>query len=312
MRLFQSSAFRITIVLAIILITFGLFGWYIVTHPEVLDTFANIGPLAIILLTIAYSITIVANGFILHYSLEYVRRKTPVLDNVLLTGYSAIVNFFGPLQSGPGFRAVYLKKKYNIEIRKFISATVLFYVFFALINSAIIGIAIGIQSPSIFAVIVAGLIMLALLFPTLKPYLLKVRTFNILFTSAYPLNKNFWLIGVSTALLIVGSTFAYAIELNLVNAGASWWNILVYSATANLALFVALTPGAIGFREAFLLMSQDLHHIDASAIAAANIIDRAFYVVFLLSMFILLLLINYRKHLDIFSTKGSQHPKELV
>lgn len=310
MHFFRSSTFRISLVIVIILITFGLFGWYIVTHPEVLDTFANIGPLAIILLTIAYAITIVANGFILHFSLEYVKRKTPMLDNVLLTGYSAIVNFFGPLQSGPGFRAVYLKKKYGIEIRKFISATVLFYVFFAVINSAIIGIALGLQFPLVFGVIVVALLVFGVLFPKIKPHLLKVRMLNILFTSKYPLDKNFWLIGVSTALLVAGSTFAYAVELHLVDAGANWWNILVYSATANLALFVALTPGAIGFREAFLLMSQQLHHIDASAIAAANIIDRAFYVVFLLTMFVILLLINYRRHLDIFSTKKNQQDKD--
>jgi uncharacterized membrane protein YbhN (UPF0104 family) len=310
MRILTSPAVRIALVTTVVLATFAVFGWYIYTHPEVINTLTHIGPGALILLTMAYAITIVANGFILHHSLEYVQRKTPMLDNVLLTGYSAIVNFFGPLQSGPGFRAVYLKKKYGIEVRKFIGATVLFYVFFALINAAVIGVAVGLQYPLVLAALIAVLAVLALLFPKFKPLLLKIRLLNVLLTSEYHPNKSFWLIGASTGLLIAGSTIAYAVELNLVHAGVGWWSVLVYSATANLALFVALTPGAIGFREAFLLMSQQLHHIDAATIAAANIIDRAFYVVFLLVMFAILLAINYRKHLDIFSTENKASAKE--
>jgi uncharacterized membrane protein YbhN (UPF0104 family) len=65
---------------------------------------------------------------------------------------------------------------------------------------------------------------------------------------------------------------------------------VIYAAAANLALFVSLTPGAIGFRESFLLLTRQLHQIPNDIVFAASIIDRAFYVVFLLVLFVVLLL----------------------
>jgi len=58
--------------------------------------------------------------------------------------------------------------------------------------------------------------------------------------------------------------------------------VVIYTGAANFALFVSITPGAIGFRESFLLFSQHLHHIDSSTIVAANLIDRSVYIVLLL------------------------------
>jgi uncharacterized membrane protein YbhN (UPF0104 family) len=52
-------------------------------------------------------------------------------------------------------------------------------------------------------------------------------------------------------------------------------------------MFAALTPGAIGIREAFLVFTQNLHHISSSTIVAANILDRAIYLVFLGLLFLL-------------------------
>ncbi|HEY5152784.1 MAG TPA: hypothetical protein VII55_02310, partial [Candidatus Saccharimonadales bacterium] len=57
---------------------------------------------------------------------------------------------------------------------------------------------------------------------------------------------------------------------------------IIYTGAANLALFVSLTPGAIGFRESFLVFSRHLHHISDNTIVAVNILDRSVYIVFLL------------------------------
>jgi hypothetical protein len=62
---------------------------------------------------------------------------------------------------------------------------------------------------------------------------------------------------------------------------------VVYGGAANFSLFVALTPGAIGFREAFLEFSRQLHHIPTSGILAASVIDRSVYVAFLGLLFLM-------------------------
>jgi uncharacterized membrane protein YbhN (UPF0104 family) len=73
-----------------------------------------------------------------------------------------------------------------------------------------------------------------------------------------------------------------------------------------MALFVSLTPGAIGIREAFLTFSQQLHHIDTSTIVAANIIDRAVYLVFLGVLFIFVFSLHARDKLSLSSLNLKQ------
>src|SRR6185312_11421412 len=76
----------------------------------------------------------------------------------------------------------------------------------------------------------------------------------------------------------------YYSELRSVAPGTTFGQAVIYTGAANLALYVSLTPGAIGFRESFLLFSRHLHHISSTTIVAASILDRAVYVVFLLGL----------------------------
>jgi uncharacterized membrane protein YbhN (UPF0104 family) len=84
----------------------------------------------------------------------------------------------------------------------------------------------------------------------------------------------------------------FYIELSAIHTGAKPTQALAYGGTANLAVFVAMTPGAIGFREAFLAFTQKLHGIDTTNILAASIIDRAVYVVFLGALFLFILALH--------------------
>jgi uncharacterized membrane protein YbhN (UPF0104 family) len=84
----------------------------------------------------------------------------------------------------------------------------------------------------------------------------------------------------------------------------SFGQALIYAGAADFALFVSLTPGAIGFRESFLLFSRDLHHIGSGTIAAASLIDRAIYIILLGILFVIALSF----HAKSFLTKAPQAP----
>ena len=307
-RIVSSKAFRTSLVTLIIVGTFGIFGWYIHTHPKTITTLMSISPIALVLLTVAYCLTIVANALVLHFSLTYVKRSTPIFDNVLLTGYSSVVNFFGPLQSGPGFRAAYLKKKYGVELKKFFTATFIFYVFFALINVVVLALASIQQYASLWRVFFLIGICALIALPFLVRFIRPTKLGNNVISTVRLKDRNLWLIGAGALLLIIATCFAYYIELTQVSNSIGVGQVIVYTAAANLALFVSLTPGAIGFREAFLVLSQRLHHIDTSVIVSASIIDRAFYVVFLLALFAVLLIVHkYRRSLSIFRIKPGEN-----
>jgi uncharacterized membrane protein YbhN (UPF0104 family) len=116
-------------------------------------------------------------------------------------------------------------------------------------------------------------------------------------------NPFFWMIALGAIFLTISTSFIYAIELNQVHPGYSLFQQLAYTATANLALFVSLTPGAIGFRESFLYFTEHLHGIDTNSILLASVIDRAINVLFLVLLFAILLIISGRKGLR--STVGA-------
>jgi uncharacterized membrane protein YbhN (UPF0104 family) len=76
----------------------------------------------------------------------------------------------------------------------------------------------------------------------------------------------------------------YFVELRAFAPYVRIGEALSYTGAANFALFVSITPGAIGFRESFLLFSQKLHHMTNTTIAAASVLDRSVYVSLLLVM----------------------------
>ena len=289
---------RIRIVAAVLVIslTLGLFAYYLTTRPDTLSTVLSLDAGQLLLLTLAYVGTVAANGFVLWASLRLLKKPVRFIENVALTGSSSVVNFFGPLQSGPGFRAVYLKQRHGVSLKGFFGATLLFYGFFAAVNAAVIAVAAVMAPPAseipplvLVAIVAISLVvaLLALRIPRLSAALRTVKLANV----------NTWYIFLGAAALSAATAAAYFVELTHVDPSITIGQAVVYAAAANLALFVSLTPGAIGFRESFLLLSQQLHGIAPDTVIAASIIDRAFYVVFLLVMFALLLLVGARSRL---------------
>jgi len=292
----KNKLLRTILVILIIIATLVVFTNYLFTHPEVITLLLSLPPAVLMLLAIAYIGTIVANAYVLSVSLKMIGKKVHFAENVSLTGYSSVVNFFGPLQSGPGFRAAYLKKRHGVSLRSFLYATVVFYGFFAVINTLILLIALLLRPINSLLVTSMALAATIAVLAALMAYKKNARARELLrsvkLTSAY-----FWLIGAGALFLSLCTAGAYYIELIYVDPTVNALQAVVYAAAANLALFVSLTPGAIGFRESFLVLSQQLHQIPTNVILSASIIDRAFYVIFLLLLFVVLLLFGARTKL---------------
>jgi uncharacterized membrane protein YbhN (UPF0104 family) len=295
-QLFADKRFRLALILVIVGITLAVFIQYLAANPKVLGIVAGLHPAALALLTIAYVGTMVANAIVLGASLRLIGKRVGFAENLSLTGYSSIVNFFGPLQSGPGFRAAYLKQRHGVSLKKFLYTTLLFYAFFALINGLVLGVAVVASVPGSLTVLVAiaGLVLALAIGSLAYRFIPAVRTALSLIKLQSPY---FWLVGLGAFMLSLCTTAAYFLELIHVDVSIGFMQAVVYAAAANLALFVSLTPGAIGFRESFLLLSERLHQIPADTVIAASIIDRAFYVVFLLGLFGLLLAFGVKSRL---------------
>lgn len=255
----------------IILIGFTVFLiTYLWLHPDLLIRVFQIGWKDGLLLLILYLGVVLTNIGITQASVRLCHKNLPLQNGFLLTIYSTIVNFFGPLQSGPGVRAVYLKQKIKLRLRDYTLAMLVYYFLFGALSVSLL-----------FMYRLAWLSLLGII-ATIVIMVVGSRLAHLRF-----LRWQVYLIFIYTLIQIIITACIYGIELRTVQAsGYSFSQVLSYTASANLAMFVSITPGAIGIREAFLVFAQSLHGISTASILAAGLLDRAFYVIFLVVLFL--------------------------
>jgi uncharacterized membrane protein YbhN (UPF0104 family) len=265
----KRSIWRPIAAVTIMTATVAAFIWYFASHPEVRHQLSQTSPRVMLLILALYLMGIVALAFVTIATVRLYKLRLKTEESLLLTMYTAIVNFFGPLQSGPAFRAVYLKKKYDFSLKHYTIATMVYYFLYGGISVLLLisGILKWWLVPLIAWILFC--MWFAVRSKWLKP---KLEGANL---------KGWYLLALATLAQIIIVVLIYYTELRTVAPGTSFSQAVIYTGAANLALFVSLTPGAIGFREAFLVFTQNLSHVSDSTIVAANILDRAMYIILL-------------------------------
>ena len=266
----QRSFLRSIAIIAVLLTTSCAAVYYFTHHPEVGHQLQTTSLIVVVVILGLYLAGVTALALITIATVRLCHIKLSSRESLLLTAYSSIVNFFGPLQSGPAFRAIYLKTKHGLNLKKYAGATLMYYFFYG--SFSVILLLSGVLKWWLVPVVVSGAVVTYVL---LQQPVVSKRLQGI--------DKRGWyFLALATLLQIIIVTVIYYVELQTVAPGTQVSQAIIYSGAANLSLFVSLTPGAIGFRESFLLFSQQLHHVSNSAIVAANILDRTLYVVLLL------------------------------
>jgi uncharacterized membrane protein YbhN (UPF0104 family) len=167
-----------------------------------------------------------------------------------------------------------------MRVKDYVFATLLYYGFYAIISACflLIGSRPWWQTVLVMAA-AAGVSAIVIRWYARRSDIQGSRGMNI---------RNLGWLFVATAAQLVLQYLIYYVELRSMQP-VTPLQVLSYTGAANFALFVSITPGAIGIREAFLVFSQHLHHMGNSVIVAANLIDRAAYLVFLGLLFLLTL-----------------------
>lgn len=246
------------------------FVFYIKNNPGVLEPISNINFFILCIILILYVLFLFSNLMLTKVSVSYFKKQISFYEASLLTAYSTLVNFFGPLQSGPGYRAIYLKAKHGIKIKDYSLLSVLYYLAFGVL--------------SIIMLLSTKPVILVFSLVSAVIFLVIVRIKGSVFGySSGIINKIFFI----TAAQLTIITIIYFIELGVVGPSPSLTSVVTYTGSANLALFVAFTPGAIGIRESFILISQSLHKIPSEQVIAASVLDRSIYFLFLMGLFVL-------------------------
>lgn len=284
---------RLKFVLALVLLvaTVLVFVRYAATHPEVLERLKDTNPALMVLLLICYGVWFFALVWYLGISVRMYGKSMTRQENVLLSAYSSLLNFFGPGQSGPAFRGLYLKKRHGLPLKKYIFTTLLYYGFYAILSALLLCAGSRPWWQTVLAVAAAG----GVSYVVIRRY---ARRAKVQQEPGVNL-RNLTLLFAATVLQVGIQAIIFYIELRDVSGSVSVSQALTYTGAANFALFVSITPAAIGIREAFLVFSQNLHHIGSTVIVAANVIDRAMYLLLLGVLFILVLALHAKKTLHL-------------
>ena len=279
------------LVIIILITTFTAFGIYIHGHPEIIRQLGRLSLAKVGLLLSMYGLFLGSLIWIQRTTLLLCHINLKSTENVLLVIYSTVLNFFGPLQSGPAFRGIYLKQKYDLDLRLYTVATLIYYGLFAAVSAIWI-------SAYLFGAWVV-LLILGLLAGTFLIRRYDTKLIKKLPAWGQALQLKF-ITNLAAATILQLSLIAtiYYIELNSLGQYTKAGATIVYSGAANFALFVSLTPGAIGFREAFLVFSQQLHHFSNQQIVTAGLIDRGVYVIFLGILFVVSVLLHAKQKLS--------------
>jgi uncharacterized membrane protein YbhN (UPF0104 family) len=275
----------ISLVLLTAALTVGII--YIATHKSLLQQLGRTPPLTSLLVLVLYTVMFGVLVLILDASVRLCRRKLTWHENSLLNSHSLFINFFIPGQGGPAYRGVYLYKRHKLRAKNYIVATLLYYALYAMINVCLL-----LSGRSTWWEMLAGVAAAAgVSWLVIRRYTrrngLKADALEVsIRTVGYLL--------AATALQTALQMVIYGVELHSVNSHIHLSQMVVYTGTANLALFVSLTPGAIGIRESFLIFTEHLNHLSSSNIIVANVIDRSVYLVFLLLLMIVTIALHLR------------------
>jgi len=284
---------KTAIALCIVALTIGMFTYYLSNHPDTLSQVKNLPPLTLLAIVGLYGVWFVAYALVTRGSLELYQKHMGVQENFLFNAYSNLINFFGPGQSGPIFRGAYLKKRHNLSVKSFVFTMLIYYAFYGVISIMMmfVGTRPWWQTVLLMVLAAGGSICIIRWYKRKNSAKMGDKP-SLTFIHIG------W-IAAATAVQLITQAIIFGIELHNTGAHASAGQVLAYTGVANFSLFVALTPGAIGIRESFLLFSQGLHHIPSGTIVAANVIDRGAYLVFLGVLFLLVLSLHAKDKLGI-------------
>jgi uncharacterized membrane protein YbhN (UPF0104 family) len=290
---------RLALSLLLIAATITVFTQYLSSHTNLLRELKHISPITVIWLLALYGAWLGALVLILQAALLICRRTISVEENILLNAYSTLTNFFVPGQGGIALRGVYLKKMRDLKVRDYITAMLLYYACYAIVSAFML---LTPNRPwwqsAIGIIAVCGMVIIAV-----KWYMKRMQSQSKRLNIHLP---SISLLLAATIIQAIIQVVIYAVELHSVNRSISLGQVVTYTGAANFSLFVALTPGAIGIRESFLVFSQSLHHISTANIVDASIVDRAIFLVFLGILFVMTLTLHAKNKFQIGKIKAEQ------
>ncbi len=282
-----------------------LFSLYFFFNIEDFKPLLHINPIFLLLLVGVNLAVSVTNGLFLKSILSLFHKMITIHEGVRISLISSAGNFFAPAGSGLGFRAVYLKKRHSLAYGDYVSIVFCNYVLVFVLNAALGLVALyalhAQNSPGskLLLSVFLGLFLVsfAMLFIRVKKdrtnryknkFIRKSYAVLLQVTKGWHLilsNKRvtvylFVLTIINTSLMIADTYFI----MRAINVTLSIEGLILFSVLGSLSVFINITPGNLGIKEAVYIAFSSIIGLTTAQILSAALVDRAvlFFVLFFL------------------------------
>ena len=297
-----------TISKLITVLVLGLFAWYFKNNREEFAALGHIRPIYLLIVLLGVILMIFTNALIIKWIMEPFDKYISLSESMYVSVMSSAGNFFLPVGSGTGFRAVYLSKVHKLNYKNFFSTLYGNYVIVFLIGSlfGVSGLVAlkGWEASSgrllliVFSGLASGSAYAALVSP--PKVLLNVLRTKLgrlgriaaeVFDGWAFITSHRMLLAKMIAAVFLNLTAAMMISyasLAAVGVHVSFWVIVVHSSLGVLTLLINITPGSIGIKEGMYIFSSSTLRLTTPQILSAVVIDRStrFIVLFVSWLFI--------------------------
>jgi uncharacterized protein (TIRG00374 family) len=262
-------------------------------------------PLLFIIMSIINIIIFIVNTIFLIITTKLFNRKIEFLEGFFLTVRSSLLNFILPIKAGLGFRAVSLKRAYNLNFKSFSLITLANYLL-VFISSTIISIILYPFLANtfnfsflLFLLVFLFFLLLILFLPmSIKKWITKYirnKTFrNLLFswqvfkTNLYTLGKLFIIFLVN---LILGSS-RFFLQFKALGIEVNIFKVLYMQSISTIAQIISIIPGGLGTTELVLALTGQSLNLNKINTINSQVLGRVVFIFNLLIAELLIFLIK--------------------
>jgi uncharacterized membrane protein YbhN (UPF0104 family) len=285
-----------SISIGVLLACIFLLGFYMRNH---LSDFGNISSISfpyILVISIMYLLSLIVNGLFLKVLTVDFGIDLNFAEYFSISVVTSFGNIFLPMKGGAGFRAVYLKSRYNFEYSYFISSLAGNYLIAFNITSlvALAGMAalyfhsghFNLPAAAVFLGI-AVLTAWGILFPPVTldwiPFKWPREKIEQVLSGWRITSKsrrtvlNLFCLALLNVILGSATTWFEFAAFNMKDAAGeaiSFLQSVVFTTIGALSFLLSITPAALGIKESLLMFSSESLGISPSQALAVSLLDR--------------------------------------
>ena len=279
---------------ALVLVFLGLFVHYFFNHTEDFKQILSLNPILLGVVAACFVLALFINGLAIKILIKPFDKHLSTRDSFYVSVISSIGNYFGPMMGGTGLRALYLKKKVDLNYSDFASTlygtyviTFLVSAVFGLISLALLYESFGkttyLWLSAFFVAITVCLVWIIISARRAKQRKLMSRipviggTLTKINTSWSKIVLHKSMITTLVRLTVINLAILMAInytEFLLIDVNISFGSLMLYSILGSFSILISLTPGALGIREGLFLVNGELLGLTSAQILLVAVIDR--------------------------------------